>query len=832
MAVSQQFLVSDWSSSWRSGREEEKKWVDFSKGEEDYTPESLEEDAERMEEAELQVDALERENTERLENVACVSNDGDGGESVKVHENNQNEVSKDLFVLGQCLQADDNESQGQEEHTDPDGKELEATAKKMYFDLGFPTMVFQILENMRLNSVLTDLTLYTDDGHQFHVHSMVLSAVSNYIQTKLRLKSRTKRVFSLNLAPEVHGWGLAAVIEFAYTGTIRNLNQNNLGMVWSAAVSLDAFEILERFKGVEKGGDEEYMKVGLQEIRKLWTQRVGCDVKIETEGEVFHAHRVILAASSDYFRGMFTSGMRETKQEMVSLYSVDSSRFKSLLHYCYCGSIALGWGNVFDLACTTLQFQFQTAFSHCMSFLHEEISAHSCLDVASFAEAYEIKDLFTFANDFVLRHFQDVSVTPQFQDLPIEKLKKFLHSDSLCVSSELTVFKAVMAWIEAFPEQRVKLARDLMGSVQFHLMTYEEFTEVKSITTLSRRGAKKLYKSLLKEFCASSSQIRSNFRAYIPKNSIALVGGEIFTENLDKRVPCLEMWFSNSLQNHVGLVKKVEWRMLGMLPEKPRFSHGVVVIMGKLYIAGGRHYYGKDDTMRSTYRYDPVVNSWQKLADMNENRGSFVLMVLNGQMYAIGGERDSQSNLESVEVYCHDKNSWSFVHPLDHSLCGHAATVWNGAIFISGGLDSQYHCQSSMILYHPDHGSTYRAEMRRERALHCMEALGERFYVAGGVSSDAEGHLEDQLFCEVYDPVANEWSAIASVSVPHVGAASAVLEGKVYVIGGYCYKDYSDTRSVHRYNTATEQWENMGPTPGPNVFLAACVLPVPDHLRQ
>uniref|UniRef100_A0A8C2IAI3 Kelch-like family member 33 n=1 Tax=Cyprinus carpio TaxID=7962 RepID=A0A8C2IAI3_CYPCA len=614
---------------------------------------------------------------------------------------------------------DDNEYDRSSSSEDSEDEDCEIYPKKLYSDPAYPSAVFQALENMMLHSVLTDLTLFTDDEYRFEVHSFVLAAISYLIQMRLRQKPKRDQFICLCLGPEVHGSGLAAVVEFAYTGKIGVLNKENIERIWSAAVSLQAPRILELCK-VEKEREEN--EAGGKKV----------DIK--------------------------------------------------------------------------------------------EISA-----------SYGMVDLLALANDYVLRHFQDVSVTPKFQDLPVEKLKKYLQSDSLCIPSELTVFRAVMSWIEAFPRQRVKLARELMGTVQFPLMTFKEFKEVKSITSWPRIGAKKLYDSLLEEFCSSSSDVQSNFRAYMPKDTLVLVGGERITDNFDKRRPCREMWFSNSLQNHVGLVKKVEWRMLGTLPEKPRFSHGVGVMRGKLYVVGGRHYYGKADTMNCTYRYDPIQNSWQRLTDMHERRGSFTLVVLNGKIYAIGGERDSEVNMESVEVYCPNTNSWrlvDFVCPLDQALCCHAASVWNGTVFLSGGFNSQYQCLSSMTLYHPEQGSTYLAELTHDRALHCMETLGDRLYVAGGVSCDADGHLLDQLACEVYNPVANTWSVIMPFPVPHVGSASAVLEGKVYVIGGYCQEDYTDTKTVHRYDPATERWENMSVTPGPNTYIAACVLPIPAHLRQ
>ncbi|KAG1937883.1 kelch-like protein [Pimephales promelas] len=816
-------LQRKWRSSWRTDREDENTnfgWIDVSEEQED--PENPVAEHERSEDEERKVQAYE---------TASVSTD-DIGDSEK-------------YSTFRGLTFRDEEHQMTDSSDEYDGhcsfEDCDDCDMKLYSDPANPRAIFAALENMMLNFVLYDLTICTEDGHQLQVHSIVLAAVSNLIQKRLRQKPKQERIITLRLGPEVHGSGLAAVVAFAYTGNISILNKAHMELVRTAAVSLEAPRVLELCTEEEqreqdessgKKPAEEHMNDSLQHIRQLWTQRVGCDVELEAEGRVFHAHRVLLVASSDYFRGMFTSGMKESRQKLVSLQLVRAAKFEALLHHSYSGALALGWGCVFDLTCTSLQLQFHTAYSLCLNFLEKEIDAYSCLDVVSFAEAYGMSDLLALANNFVLKHFQDVSITPKFHDLPVDQFMKYLQSDSLNVLSELPVFKAVMSWIEACPNQRVKLATELMGTIRFPLMTFKEFNEVMSVTSLPRIGAKHVYKSFFQEFFSSSSDVQSNIRVYMPKDTIVIVGGEKMTDDCDKHTPCREMWFSNSLQNHVGLVKKVEWKMLGTLPKKPRFNHGVGAIKGKLYVVGGRHYYGTADTMKCTYMYDPIQNSWQRLADMHERRGSFTLVVLNDKLYAIGGERYSGVNMESVEVYCPNTNSWSFVRPLDQALCLHAASVWNGSIFLSGGLNGQYHCQSSMILYHPERGSTYLAEMGNDRALHCMETLGDQLYVFGGVSSETDGHLVNQLGCEVYDPVANSWSAIMPFPVPHVGSASAVLEGKVYVIGGYCYDSYKDVKFVHRYDPATAQWENMSTTPGQNSYTAACVLPIPIHLRK
>lgn len=273
-----------------------------------------------------------------------------------------------------------------------------------------------------------------------------------------------------------------------------------------------------------------------------------------------------------------------------------------LLECSYSGALALDWGCVFELTCTALQFQFQPALSLCLNFMQQEMDAYRCLDVAAFAEAYGMSDLQDMAEDFVLRHFEEVAATLKFQDLPVEKLKTYLCSNSLYVTSELPLFKAVVSWIGANPRMRVKQARELLAKIQFPLMTFKEFKEVKAMTSWPKVSNEELYDSLLEEFCSSNFNVFLDFRTYLPKEVLVLVGGERITENLDKRKPCKEVWFSNSFRNHVGQIKRVEWRELGDLPERARFSHCVGAIQGKLYVVGGRHFYGKTDTMKCAYR--------------------------------------------------------------------------------------------------------------------------------------------------------------------------------------------------------------------------------------
>uniref|UniRef100_A0A8D3ARW7 Kelch-like family member 33 n=1 Tax=Scophthalmus maximus TaxID=52904 RepID=A0A8D3ARW7_SCOMX len=457
------------------------------------------------------------------------------------------------------------------------------------------------------------------------------------------------------------------------------------------------------------------------------------------------------------------------------------------------------------------------------------MNPHSCLDVVSFAEAYEMVQLLEIADDFVLRQFQKVARTLKFRDLPAKQLLKYLNSLSLCVPSELVVFKAVVSWLRAKPKIKLNLAKELMKTIHFTLMTFKEFKEVQSLSMWSDHSLVELYEVVFADFWSNEIKPDSQCRIYLPKESLVLIGGDQISEDLGSRSISRELWFGNSLRNHTGIKKAVEWRRLGEMPEQPRFSHEVAVFEGQLYVFGGKNYYGICDTLNSVYRYDPHQNSWESLAEMQQKRCLFSVVVLDGKIYAIGGHCDAEG-IDSVERYCPTENSWSFTWPLDLPLSGHVAKVLQGQMFVSGGLNRDYRCLASMFLYRPETGSTYLADMTEPHAHHCMETLGDFLYVAGGVTTDDRMTLVDQLACEVYSPAADTWTAFTSLPVPHVGAGSAVLEGKFYVLGGYSQEDDSDTNMVHRYDPTTRRWENMGKMPGPNNDIRASVLCLPSHV--
>lgn len=181
-------------------------------------------------------------------------------------------------------------------------KEKEHEIILRYHRQSYPEEIFLRLDEMRMKNLLTDLVLSTEDGLNVHVHSLVLAAISSLIQQKIHESCREEKMMFLRLAPEVRGLGLAAVVEFAYTGLITTMSKDKT-QIQTTAQSLGAPRILELMKveeEIQKGNEEKHknssaedqMKVSLQSISQLWAERVGCDVELVVEGIVFYGKKL------------------------------------------------------------------------------------------------------------------------------------------------------------------------------------------------------------------------------------------------------------------------------------------------------------------------------------------------------------------------------------------------------------------------------------------------------------------------------------------------------------------------------------------------------------
>ena len=70
----------------------------------------------------------------------------------------------------------------------------------------------------------------------------------------------------------------------------------------------------------------------------LWRSETLCDIKIKVDGQLFSAHKIVLAGSSQYFRALFSgagSGMSDGCSPCIDLSDMEAEVFQAVLTHIY-----------------------------------------------------------------------------------------------------------------------------------------------------------------------------------------------------------------------------------------------------------------------------------------------------------------------------------------------------------------------------------------------------------------------------------------------------------------------------------------------------------------
>lgn len=121
--------------------------------------------------------------------------------------------------------------------------------------------------------------------------------------------------------------------------------------------------------------------------------------------------------------------------------------------------------------------------------------------------------------------------------------------------------------------------------------------------------------------------------------------------------PARRLWFTIFIRYFSFDTEKNTWEAIKPMIDARHFA-SATVINGYIYVAGGGAYYNKPKST-SVELYDPKTDEWMSLNHMKKARENFVLVELNGFLYAMGGYD------KSVERFDPLKNRWTEVGELN-----------------------------------------------------------------------------------------------------------------------------------------------------------------------
>ncbi len=223
---------------------------------------------------------------------------------------------------------------------------------------------------------------------------------------------------------------------------------------------------------LEKGLPKET----LESMDQLRRNEELCDVELVVDSQCFRAHRVVLAATSMYFRAMFCRQMAESGQRRIVIQGVESEALAALIKFAYTCILEISEENAQNLLAASNFLQMLHAREACCQYLKEKLDAVNCLDVADFAEFQSCEDLLEASLVFARHNFSEVSRVERFTMISYNRIKHFLSSNDLHLSDgEEAVFSALIRWTKHNIVERSNFFYELLDFVKLPLLGQEFF---------------------------------------------------------------------------------------------------------------------------------------------------------------------------------------------------------------------------------------------------------------------------------------------------------------------------------------------------------------------
>ncbi|XP_054635213.1 kelch-like protein 5 isoform X2 [Dunckerocampus dactyliophorus] len=521
-----------------------------------------------------------------------------------------------------------------------------------------------------------------------------------------------------------------------------------------------------------------------------------CDVTLVAGDRRIPAHRLVLSSVSDYFAAMFTSDVREAKQDEVKIEGVDPDALWVLVQYAYTGRLELREDTIESLLAVSCLLQLSSVVQACCSFLMKQLHPSNCLGIRSYADAQGCHDLQRAAHAYIMEHFLEVVGGQEFLLLPLDEMEQLLKSDDINVPDEETVVNSLLTWVHHNADSRQRHLPLLLAHVRLPLLQPQFLADLETSPLLRDSvDCQRLLMEGMKYHLLP--QRRPLLQSPRTRPRKATVGAMFAVGGMDatKGATSIEQY----------CLRRDKWRQVATMSGR-RLQFGVAVLDGRIYVVGGRDGL---KTLNTVECYNPQSKAWSVMPPMSTHRHGLGVAVLEGPMYAVGGH-DGWSYLSTVERWDPQARQWSFVASMATPRSTVGVAVLNGKLYAVGGRDGSS-CLRSVECFDP-HTNRWVAcaPMAKRRGGVGVATWHGFLYAIGGHDAPASSLASRLSDCvERYDPQTDVWTAVAPMSISRDAVGVCLLGDRLYAVGGYDGLVYLST--VEAYDPQTNEWTQVAP---------------------
>ncbi|XP_074614406.1 kelch-like protein 26 [Acropora palmata] len=511
------------------------------------------------------------------------------------------------------------------------------------------------------------------------------------------------------------------------------------------------------------------------------------DVRLKVGEDEFAAHRIVLAANSDYFHAMFSHGMKESNQEVIELKdeNISVAAMKIVMDSIYSGEINVNDENVFEVLTAADHLQVTSVVEQCCKYLETELvelgfDIQFYCRVIMVADRLGLKDLKETTQRKMASMYKDICEKEEFlTDMNADILSALLCRDDLSVPSENFVFKSVMQWIKYRKEERMDVAAQVIGAVRLGLVDIKDVIE--ELNTEEMQNIPEIhmlvYETLLHNCCPTSVSEFASVKVHLAPRSMSLVLSAICPEGVIS-------YFD---------VQSKAWKELSSMQQLTEIEeyYCVELIGNYLYVAA------KNNTGYVVYCYDVVCNIWSTLPPIPGSSGIQIscLCHIENHLYVIYKSSTPYRYNIATNQWQSITSSKAVSELGQKAFCNKAAAAYKSCLYVL--YDQQkpqlinnkwvsYTCDSMLYCFDAKRNVwEQKASTQTPHYGSSLLVVNNNLYVAGGKCSFSKSYFEpcgSSAAIEVYNDRENAWSVVQQTHIPRNNLGAVEIDGRVYFI--------------------------------------------------
>ncbi|GMH44875.1 hypothetical protein BSKO_12832 [Bryopsis sp. KO-2023] len=257
------------------------------------------------------------------------------------------------------------------------------------------------------------------------------------------------------------------------------------------------------------------------------------------------------------------------------------------------------------------------------------------------------------------------------------------------------------------------------------------------------------------------------------------------------------------------------WEVKGELPEGVSPLGGDACCLQENIFVLGLEGQKAPEEVGIVHRFDTRTGGWDRVATLKNPRKSLSCTVCNGKVVALGGQKPGfQEASDIVEIYDPERNTWIMGPNMNQArFCFDAVCVASCVFAVGGQQDKGTPLDTVELWDLRQKGWQTVKSMEVKRGFLSCAAYGESIFALGGCglkqNVNMERRLETQASVETFDPRANKWTTIAPMSDTRAFGSAEYWGGYIWAIGGRrSMDDVGSMLAMERFDIREGKWKS------------------------